>query len=152
LFTIYKTIYFINMTREEMARNILLCGLVHGREHALEVFGQPTNSLIFMTSAELHKNNIPEEALVFLLIHLFNSQRASRQGYRFDNDLTTDDILTYIKATPHFREERRMAEFKDSQLKAVLDDFVYIMSKQFFFQPELFEQIVAKIQGEGKSE
>lgn len=152
MFSIYKTIYFINMTREEMARNILLCGLVHGREHALEVFGQSTNSLIFMTSAELHKNNIPEEAFVFLIIHLFNSQRASRQGYRFDNDLTTDEILAYIKATSQFREEKRMTEFKDARLKAVLDDFVYIMSKQFFFQPELFEQIVGNIQGENKKE
>jgi hypothetical protein len=140
------------MTREEMARNILLCGLMHGREHALEVFGQPTNSLIFMTSAELHKNNTPEEAFVFLIIHLFNSQRASRQGYSIDNDLTTDEILAYIKATSQFREEKRMAEFKDKQLKAVIDDFVYIMSKQFFFQPELFEQIVANMQGEGKNE
>jgi len=134
------------MTREQVARNVLLCGLVHGREHVLEIFGQPLNSLIFMTSAELHKNNTPEEAFVFLIIHLFNSRHASTEGYECYPDLTTDEILASIKATTHFKNERRMAEFTDMQLKAVLDDFVYIMSKQFFFQPEVFEDIVGRIE------
>jgi hypothetical protein len=134
------------MDRQSVAGNMLLCGLTRGRQHVLDVFGREVNSLIFMTFADLHKNNTPEEAFVFVMIRLFNKKYASVDAsYEFDNYLKSESILDYIKATAEYREDSRMSQFKDTALAAVLDDFIYILSKQLFYQQDIFDKVKAKL-------
>jgi len=131
------------MEREQAATNLLLCGLSHGREHLLKRFGEELIGLFFVTFAELHKNNIPEEAFVFLLIKLYHRRYPSVDlPYEFDSDLQAAQILSYLKATPEFKAEKRLVQISDDRLLAVLNDFVYILSKQFFYHPEVLEKII----------
>lgn len=134
------------MEREELARNILYCGLTHGREHVLKTFGDDLANLIFSSFSDLHRKNVFYEAFVFLIIRMFHRKYPSIEDlYEPSKELTSEDILLYLKATPNFRNDPRLTEFGFEKLRLVLDDFVQILSRQFLIQPDIFRQIKTRL-------
>jgi len=130
------------MDRILTAKNILMCGLVHGREYLRSKLGEEIDNLLLETFGELHKNNTPQEAFVFLMVKLFNKKYPSvSSDYQCNQDMEISDALEYMKFTSEFREAHRIGEVKEDQMSAVLNDFAYILSKQFFYQPEVYDSI-----------
>lgn len=135
------------MKREEVARNILLCGLSHGREHVMNKFGDDLAPLIFTTFAELHRRNALQDAFVFLLIRMFHRKYPS-VDHEFEpkKKLSSREILQYMQFTPEYRKDtRRLTDFTDGQMAAIIEDFIQIMCRQFLCNPEVFEMIEVKL-------
>jgi len=134
------------MEREELARNILYCGLTHGREHVLKTFGDDIANIIFSSFSDLHRKNVFYEAFVFLVIRLFHRKYpAIEHLYEPNRELTTEDILLYLKATPNFRNDPRLTEFGFEKLRLVLDDFVQILARQFLIQEDIYQAVTSKL-------
>lgn len=134
------------MDRILTAKNILMCGIVHGRGYLRQKLGQGIDQLLLETFGELHKNNTPEEYFVFLMVKLFNRKYPSvSTDFKCREQLDSASVLEYIKFTQEFREARRVDELKEEQMIAVLDDFSYILSKQFFYKPEVFDSITESL-------
>ena len=130
------------MDRILTAKNILMCGIVHGRGYLRQKLGSEIDQLLLETFSELHKNNTPEEYFVFLMVKLFNRKYPSvSTDFKCREELDSAGVLEYIKFTQEFREARRIDELDEKQMTAVLDDFSYILSKQFFYKPEFYDSI-----------
>lgn len=140
-------VIFIFMDREQVARNVLMCGLSHGREHVINTFGDDLAPMIFTTFAELHRKNIVRDAFVFLIIRMFHRKYPSvDDNYVINADLTCDDILQYLQFTPDYKkEELRLAKISGGERSTVISDFVQILSRQFLIQSEAFEEIVKNL-------
>ena len=135
------------MEREQVARNVLMCGLSHGREHVIDTFGDDLAPMLFSAFAELHRKNITRDAFVFLIIRMFHRRYPSvDHNYSINENLTGDDILQYLQFTPDYRkEELRLSELNTGEKNAVINDFVQILSRQFLIQPEVFDSIVDRL-------
>jgi len=130
------------MDRILTAKNILMCGIVHGRGYLRQKLGSEIDQLLLETFSELHKNNTPEEYFVFLVVKLFNRKYPSVSiDFKCRKELESAAVLEYIKFTQEFREARRIDELDEEQMTAVLEDFSYILSKQFFYKPEFYDSI-----------
>ena len=137
------------MDRILTAKNILMCGIIHGRGYLRQKIGPQIDQLLLETFSELHKNNTPEEAFVFLMVKLFNKRYPSvSSDFKCDEQLDCGQVLEYIKFTQEFREARRIDEVREEQMTAVLEDFSYILSKQFFYKPEVYDLVMASLKGE----
>ena len=134
------------MDRILTAKNILMCGIIHGRDYLRHRIGPQIDQVLLETFSELHKNNTPEEAFVFLMVKLFNKRYPSvSTEFKCSEQLEISAVLEYIKFTPEYREARRINEITDVQMNAVLDDFSYILSKQFFYKPEVYDLVMASL-------
>lgn len=137
------------MEREQVARNVLMCGLSHGREHVMNMFGDELASMIFTTFAELHRKNVIRDAFVFLIIRMFHRKYPTvDHDYVINVDLTCDDVLQYLQFTPDYKkDELRLSKINEGDRRLVIKDFVQILSRQFLIQSESFEEIVKKLNG-----
>jgi hypothetical protein len=136
------------MERELVARNVLMCGLSHGREHVMNTFGDDLAPMIFTAFAELHRKNIIRDAFVFLIIRMFHRKYPSvDHDYILNRELTCDDILQYLQFTPDYKkEEHRLSRISEGERTTVINDFVQILSRQFLIQPEAFDEIVRRLE------
>jgi hypothetical protein len=135
------------MKREEVARNILLCGLSHGREHVMNRFGDDLAPLIFTTFAELHRKNALQDAFVFLLIRMFHRKYpAVDHEYELKKRLSCKEILEYMQFSSEYRkDQRRMYDITEGEMNSIIEEFVQILARQFLCNPEVYEGIEAKL-------
>lgn len=141
------SVIFIHMERDQVARNVLMCGLSHGREHVINTFGDDLASMIFTTFAELHRKNVIRDAFVFLIIRMFHRKYPTvDHDYVVNTELTCDDILQYLQFTSDFKkDELRLSKISEGERSSVINDFVQILSRQFLIQSEAFEEIVRRL-------
>ncbi len=141
-----------DIDRLTAARYVLALGVRYGKKGIGEYLGTDVLTLVQLTLSELHKNNLPEEYFLFALISRMNRQVESFPANPgIGTDVSIDSILSELIGSPEFKADPRAAEIDDFRRKAVLEDFVYYLSKMFFRERKIGDRIVETVSEVGDS-
>lgn len=130
------------MERSQVALIVLACGVRYGRIGLDRLFPNELHDLVAQTFAELHKNNLPEERLIFALKTMFEDRDSGAPDtMEIPDNMTMSEVRTDIRQNIHYLNDSRIEEIDDFRQESVLKDFVYYLSRLFFFQPDLLSEI-----------
>jgi len=135
------------MDERRLALSVLSTGIRYGRDSIGGLFGDEVLELVGETFGELHKNNLPEEELIFIVkkaVDRVGCTIPSIDDIDLDSDI--DQIHSTVSQLEDYRNEKRMSEIDDFRQKSVLKDFVYYLSKLFFYRDELYRRAKEKFE------
>lgn len=139
-------LYDIAMERSRVALIVLACGVRYGRDGLDRFLPHELHDLLAKTFAELHKNNLPEERLIFALMKMFGDRGSDLPDtMEITDSITMSEIHAAIRKNSHYLRDSLIEEIDDFRQESVLKDFVYYLSRLFFFQPQLLDRIVRSI-------
>lgn len=131
------------INQETAAKYVLAIGVRYGSIAVGKYFGAEILSLIQLTFSELHKNNLPEEYFLFALIARVNRKTEEiPKEPEIKIDVSVESILSELADSPEFEADPRAAEIDEFRRRAVLEDFVYYLSKMFFRERSVGDRIV----------
>jgi hypothetical protein len=138
--------YDIAMERSHVALIVLACGVRYGRDGLDRFFPHELHDLLAQTFAELHKNNLPEERLIFALMKMFEHRGSDLPDtMEIPDNVTIEETRAAIRKNNHYVSDSRIEEIDDFRHESVLKDFVYYLSRLFFFRPQILDRIVRSI-------
>ncbi len=114
----------------ELATQILVTGVRHGKGGIERSFGDSVDAAVDEAFAELHKNNLPEESLVFLLKRLFARQSDECQEFgRISANLQIDSLLDELRSMDDYKRDSAVVLLSDFQHEGVLKDLVICLAQ-----------------------
>ena len=134
------------MDRPCAATVILACGVRYGRDGLIAFFPIELGTLLSETFAELHKNNLPEEELLFALKRMFDDT-GSELPDTLDicDDVTVAEVHAEVRQSEHYLRDNSLEAISDFRQKSVLENFICYLSQLFFAKPTLYEAVSVAI-------
>jgi len=132
------------------ARLVLAIIIKYGKTGIGSYLGDDLFPLIKNTFSELHKNNLPEEYFLFALISRSHREITNLpQKPEISQDISIQDILAEFRESEEYSVDPRVREIDDFRQQAVLGDFVYYLSKLFFYEGDIGGKIIERIREPG---
>jgi len=125
------------MERLLLSRQVLLCGIRYGKDGLSRCFGNELSPLMTETLSELHKNNLPEEEILFALVRLVKRRNPDLPDKLvLPREASIEDSFMEMKSTEAYRSIDRLNEISEFRQKSVLEDLVYYLTQLLHERPE----------------
>jgi hypothetical protein len=127
------------MDPEHIASLVLRLGATRGKRGIESVFGTSLFEVLATVFGELHKNNLPEEEFLFALKAAFDDPDNHTVGDLSLANMTPIKSLRDTLSKTKYYSDYGAERVDPSRQIAVLEDFVYLVTKAIHSDPELFE-------------